>query len=121
MRGSWGLLLLATALFLAGALGTGLLVSTISDSQALAFQVALVVSLLPTLVLSGFIFPISSMPAPVAAVTYIVPAKYFLVALRAIVLKGAGIGVFWLQLLALAGYAAAVLTAASLRLARERG
>ena len=63
---------------------------------------ALLASFLPTMMLSGFVFPIASMPAPIRAITYIVPARYFLVALRSIVLKGAGIAVFWPQLVALA-------------------
>ena len=62
MRGSWLSLLLATTLFLVGALGTGLLISTIADSQQVAFQVALILAFLPTFLLSGFIFPIQNMP-----------------------------------------------------------
>ena len=62
MRGNWLALLLALSLFLVGALGTGLLISTIAETQQVAFQTALLISLLPTLMLSGFIFPISSMP-----------------------------------------------------------
>ena len=58
-------------------------------------------------------------PAPIRAVTYIVPARYFLVALRSIVLKGAGLGIFWPQLVALAIYAAFMLTMASRRLHRQ--
>ncbi|MGE5198877.1 MAG: ABC transporter permease, partial [Rhodospirillaceae bacterium] len=77
VRGSWLLLLFAVAVFLVGALGTGLLVSTLVDSQALAFLVGLLISLLPTFVLSGFIFPIASMPLPIQYVTVIVPARYF--------------------------------------------
>jgi ABC-2 type transport system permease protein len=76
-------------------------------------------SFLPTLMLSGFIFPISSMPAFLRAVTYAVPARYFLIALRAIVLKGAGVQVFWQDLVALAIFAAAVLVLASVRLRKE--
>ena len=121
VRGSWLLLFLAVAAFLAGALGTGLLVSTLVDSQALAFLVGLLISLLPTFVLSGFIFPIASMPAPIQVVTYIVPARYFLVALRGIVLKGVGFGPLAPQLGALGIYAFVVLALASVRLARERG
>jgi ABC-2 type transport system permease protein len=88
MRGSWLLLCGAIALFLIGAQAQGLLISTIANTQQVAFQMALLSSLLPTMILSGFIFPISSMPAAVQAVTHIVPARYFLVALRSIVLKG---------------------------------
>ena len=119
MRGSWLTLLLAISLFLVGALGLGLLVSTLADSQQVAFQVALLISFLPTLMLSGFIFPISSMPSAVQVITRVVPARYFLTALRAIVLKGSSIDVFWRDLMALAIFAVAVLALASVRLRRE--
>jgi len=121
VRGSWGLLLFAVSLFIVGALGTGLLVSTMVDSQALAFLIGLLVSLLPTFILSGFIFPIASMPAPIQVISYIVPARYFLVVLRGIVLKGIGFGMLADQFLALTIYAVVVLGLASARLAKERG
>ncbi|HET7618052.1 MAG TPA: ABC transporter permease [Vicinamibacterales bacterium] len=120
MRGGWISLTIALSLFLIGALATGLLISTAADSQQLAFQMALLLSVLPTLMLSGFIFPISSMPAWLQLVTYAVPARYFLVALRGIVLKGSSITLLGPQVAALAVYAAAMLALASLRLARER-
>jgi ABC-2 type transport system permease protein len=119
MRGSWTALLLALSLFLAGALGLGLLISSISESQQVAFQLALLASFLPTLMLSGFIFPIASMPAALRAVTYAVPARYFLIALRGIVLKGAGVRTFWVELAALTVYAALMLGFASIRLRRQ--
>ncbi len=119
MRGSWVLLLASLLLFLAGALGLGLLISSVADTQQVAFQLALLASFLPTLMLSGFIFPIPSMPPFLQAVTYLVPARYFLVALRGIVLKGVDQQVVWPQLLALAVYAAVVLTLASVRLRRQ--
>lgn len=119
MRGNWLSLLLLMSLFLVGALATGLFVSTISDTQQLAFQIALLVSMLPTLMLSGFIFPIASMPAFLQAVTYGVPAQYFLVALRGIVLKGSSVVELWPQLAALTAYALIVLGLSSVRLARE--
>jgi len=121
MRGNWIALAVALSLFLVGALGTGLLISTVSETQQIAFQIALLVSLLPTIMLSGFIFPISSMPYALQLVTYVVPARYFLVALRGIVLKGAPVAHLLLPLVALAVYAMAMLSLASLRLARERG
>jgi ABC-2 type transport system permease protein len=121
MRGSWWSLLLATTLFLLGALGTGLLVSTIADSQLVAFQVALILAFLPTFLLSGFIFPIQNMPAPIQIVTYLVPARYFLVVLRGIVLKGVGLATVWSSMVALAVYVVAAMGLASVRLARERG
>ena len=120
MRGNWFALLLAMSLFLVGALGTGLLISTVAESQQVAFQMALLISLLPTIMLSGFIFPISGMPAFLRGVTYVVPARYFLVALRGIVLKGSELSHLTVPLLALTAYAVAMLGLASLRLSRER-
>jgi ABC-2 type transport system permease protein len=119
MRGSWLVLIGAVSLFLVGALGFGLLISTVAETQQVAFQLALLTSFLPTLMLSGFIFPISSMPEPMQYVTQIVPARYFLVALRAIVLKGVGPSMFWPDLAALAGFAIVILGLASLRLRRQ--
>lgn len=119
MRGSWGLLLLALTLYLVGALGLGLLISSIAESQQVAFQLAVLASFLPTLMLSGFIFPIASMPAFLQGVTYIVPARYFLVALRGIMLKGSGLPLIWGQLAALVIYASVVLGLASIRLRRQ--
>ena len=119
MRGSWVLLLASVSLFLVGALGLGLFVSTLAETQQVAFQIALLISYLPTLMLSGFIFPIATMPAALRAVTYVVPARYFLVVLRGIVLKGVGLSVVWPDLAALAVFATAILALASLRLRRE--
>jgi ABC-2 type transport system permease protein len=121
MRGNWLSLLLALSLFIAGALGTGLLISTVAETQQIAFQAALLTSFLPTLMLSGFIFPISSMPHALQLITTIVPARYFLVALRGIVLKGTPLVLLWPQMLALVVYALAMLALASVRLAREQG
>jgi drug efflux transport system permease protein len=119
MRGNWLGLLLALSLFLIGALATGLLISTVSDTQQVAFQLALLISFLPTIMLSGFIFPISSMPKALQLVTYVVPARYFLVALRGILLKGTAVASLLPQLAALTLYAAAMLGLSSLRLARD--
>jgi ABC-2 type transport system permease protein len=119
MRGSWLVLLGVVSLFLVGALGFGLLISSLAETQQVAFQLALLTSFLPTLMLSGFIFPITSMPAFLQLVTHIVPARYFLVALRGIVLKGVGPDVFWSDLVALAVFAVAILGLASLRLRRQ--
>jgi ABC-2 type transport system permease protein len=120
MRGNWISLLVAVSLFIAGALGQGLLISTVAETQQVAFQAAMLSSFLPTLMLSGFIFPISSMPVALQLITYVVPARYFLVALRGIVLKGAPILLLTPQLAALTLYALLMLALASVRLARER-
>jgi drug efflux transport system permease protein len=119
MRGSWLVLIGAVSLFLVGALAFGLLISTIADSQQVAFQLALLTSFLPTLMLSGFIFPIASMPTFLQLVTRIVPARYFLVILRGVLLKGVGPDVFWRELLALTVFAFVILALASARLRRQ--
>ena len=121
MRGSWSMLLVVVSVFLVGALAFGVLISTLADTQQVAFQLALLISYLPTLMLSGFIFPISSMPVALQVITYAVPARYFLIALRGIVLKGVGVAVFWQELAALVAFAGVVLALASLRLKREWG
>jgi ABC-2 type transport system permease protein len=119
MRGSWLVLVGAVSLFLVGALGFGLLISTVAQTQQVAFQIALLTSFMPTLMLSGFIFPISSMPPFLQIVTYGVPARYFLIALRGIVLKGVGPAMFWQDLAALGVFAAVTIALASMRLRRQ--
>jgi drug efflux transport system permease protein len=119
MRGSWLLLLTVLSLFLVGALALGLLISSVADTQQVAFQAALLASFLPTLMLSGFIFPIASMPRFLQIITYAVPARYFLVALRGIMLKGSGLAVCWTDLTALLVFAITVLALASIRLQRQ--
>ncbi|MCG6950531.1 MAG: ABC transporter permease [Acidobacteria bacterium] len=119
VRGSLVWLAAVTLLFLAGGLGWGTFISTLADNQQLAFQLALLSSMLPTLLLSGFIFPISSMPKVLQFVTLIVPARYYITALRSIVLKGVGPEMWWLQAVALAVYAAVVLLLATVRMVRS--
>ena len=119
MRGSWAVLVSAISLFLVGALAFGVLISTIAETQQVAFQMALLTSYLPTLMLSGFIFPIASMPAFLQTVTYAVPARYFLITLRGVLLKGVGPGALWEQFAALGIFAAVILALASLRLRRQ--
>ncbi len=98
IRGSLLLLALATLCFLFAALGMGILISSVTRSQQVAFQVAAIASLLPSLVLSGLIFPIASMPPPIRAVTLIVVPRYFISALRGIILKDATLAMIWPEL-----------------------
>ncbi|HZL93186.1 MAG TPA: ABC transporter permease [Vicinamibacterales bacterium] len=119
MRGDWLSLTVVLALFLIGALGTGLLVSTIAETQQMAFQAAMLIAFLPTFMLSGFIFPIASMPVFLQYVTTIVPARYFLIALRGVVLKGLSLGDFGGPVLAMTAYAVAVLGLSAVRLSRR--
>lgn len=99
IKGDIFLLLLSTIIFLFAALGLGIFISSVADSQQVAFQAANVTSLLPSLILSGFIFPIESMPTIIQWVTNITPAKFYIVSLRAILLRGVGISAFWEQLI----------------------
>lgn len=109
----------ATLVYLIGALGLGLLVSSVADTQAVAFQAGALVSMLPALFLSGFIFPIRSMPEVLQILTYAVPARYFNVVLRGVILKGAGLESYPRDMAFLVVYAVAVLGLAYLRLAKK--
>ena len=86
-----------TFLFLVGALGLGMLISAAAKSQFLATQVALITTLLPAMLLSGFLFEIEAMPEVLQGVTYLVPARYYVVVARGIMLKGVGPDVLWIQ------------------------
>ncbi len=97
IKGSLILLFVFTLLFIVAALSIGLFVSTISDTQQVAFQLASLFSMLPTIMLSGFMFPIRSMPWWLQVLTNITPAKFYLVILRSIILKGVGVSAFWEQ------------------------
>lgn len=119
VRGPYLALAAATLLYLVGALGLGILISTVAQTQAIAFQGGLLVSLLPATLLSGFIFQIRAMPEPLQVVTYAVPARYYLVVLRGVILKGSSLAPYGPELLGLALFAVATLGLASLRLRRE--
>jgi ABC-2 type transport system permease protein len=95
IHGSYILMLFCSCIFLAGALGMGLLFSTIARSSQEAMQLALLTTMLPSMLLSGMVFPIENMPKVVQLVTYLVPARYFLRILRGIFLKGVGISHLW--------------------------
>ena len=120
VRGSIPLLAVALLLFIVGGLGMGMTISTIAQTQESAFLLATIATALPTQLLSGFIFPIENMPAVLQAVTTIVPAKYLLVVLRGILLKGAPIESYWTSLAALGIFAAGTMSLAILRLRSAR-
>ncbi|HEY4744321.1 MAG TPA: ABC transporter permease [Desulfuromonadaceae bacterium] len=111
VRGSLGLLFLATTLFLMSSLGIGLLISTVSRTQQQAMMTAFFI-IFPAMLLSGFAFPIENMPEPVQWLTLLNPLRYYMVVIRGIFLKGVGIGALWQQLAALAAIGATVLLVA---------
>lgn len=94
-RGSYTLLLGLSTLFLTGALSQGIYISVVARTQLMASQLASLTTLIPTMLLSGFIYPIFNMPKFIQAVTYLIPARYYIVVLRESFLKGAGIGNVW--------------------------
>jgi ABC-2 type transport system permease protein len=116
VKGSYLWLFIVTFVFLVGSLGLGLLISTVAGTQQVAFMIAVIATMLPTFILSGFVFPIRNMPPIIQAITYFIPARYFLVALRSIMLKGAGLSAFWDQFLCLVAYAILMLAASSIRM-----
>jgi ABC-2 type transport system permease protein len=97
LRGSVLLLAAMTMLFLIGALGLGLFISAVLKSQVLATQIAMVATYLPALLLSGFLFDIANMPIVLRAITYVIPARYFITVTRGIFLKGVGLEALWVQ------------------------
>ncbi len=105
MRGDPFLLGALTLLFLVGALGLGMFISAAVKSQLLATQFAMVATYLPALLLSGFLFDIASMPRALRAISYLIPARYFITVTRGIFLKGVGAGVLWPQGLFMLAYA----------------
>jgi ABC-2 type transport system permease protein len=109
LRGEVWLIFVASAIFLVGALGLGMLISIITKSQFLASQIALVATMLPAFLLSGFVFPIANMPYPIQLFTHIITARYFVVLLRGIYLKGLGLGTLAGEASLLALFAALVL------------
>ncbi|MEK7205222.1 MAG: ABC transporter permease [candidate division NC10 bacterium] len=113
LHGSLTLLMASSTIFLLGALGIGLFLSAATKNQQVAFQLAVLITMLPSLLLSGFFYPIENMPPALRAVTYLVPARYFLVILRGIFLKGVGLVVLWRELLFLAAFAVLMLMASS--------
>lgn len=118
-RGSVLLLIVASLLYVSCALGMGLIISARASSVDTANQLAGLIAFLPTFMLSGFVFPLSSMPWVLQAVSYCFPGRYFMVITRTIFLKGGGMEVLWPQMLALTIFAVSIITLAS-SMYRER-
>jgi ABC-2 type transport system permease protein len=119
LRGSLPLLLAEGLLFILVSLSLGILISARTSSQRVAMLGALVGTMLPTMLLSGFIFPLESMPWPLRAISVVVPARWFVLVARSIMLKGVGLSYLWRPSLALLAMAV-LLLAASTRAFHER-
>jgi ABC-2 type transport system permease protein len=109
LRGSVVLLFAVGAVFVVGTLAQGLLISTLARQQLLASQLAMISTFLPAFLLSGFAFAIANMPVPVRAITFIVPARYFVALVKGIFLRGVGLEVLWADALFLAVFALVVI------------
>lgn len=114
VKGSFTELILTTLLFLFASASLGIFISVVSDSQQIAFTLGTFISLLPSVILSGFIFPIDNMPWAVQIITNITPAKYFIVILRNIMLKGVGYESYFMQIIYLMIFAMFLLTLATI-------
>src|SRR5690606_14101979 len=99
--GSLFLLGFETVLFIITSLALGILISTFAATQQAAMMISLMGLMLPVILLSGFIFPVSSMPWPLQIISYIVPAKWFIIIIKGIMLKGIGLGFLWKETLVL--------------------
>lgn len=121
VRGSVALLLVLSLLYVVCTVGIGLLVSTLTQSQVVAVLLAIILTLMPSFLFSGFLFPIATMPEVFRFYTYLFPARYFNEIARAVVLKGVGLEHLWPSAVMLLVYATALLTGASMRFAKKIG
>jgi len=113
LRGNVFLLFIMAAIFLIGALSLGMFISITAKTQLLASQLAMVLTFLPSFLLSGFMFSTANMPKVIKLITYLVPARYFIVLLKGIYLKGVGIEVLWIDIVLLIIFSASILTLAN--------
>jgi ABC-2 type transport system permease protein len=120
IKGNIFLLFVSTLFFLVASLSIGILISTIADSQQVAFQVASIITMLPTFMLSGFIFPIEGMPFWLQIITNVTPAKFYIVILRSIMIKGVGIEAYWKSMVSLVIFALIFLTLATVRIRKSK-
>lgn len=121
LRGSVWLLFAMAALFIVGTLAQGILISTVAKQQLLASQLAMVSTFLPAFLLSGFMFAISNMPAPVQVITHIIPARYFVALVKGIYLRGVGLETMWRDALFLLLFAVVVMALAVARFRKKLG
>jgi ABC-2 type transport system permease protein len=119
IKGNFFLLGICTFIFLSGVLGMGIMLSTIAETQQVAFMLSTFTTLLPSYILSGFIFPLRNMPIVLQLFSYLVPARYFIVILRTIIIKGSGLSAIWPELLGITIFAGTMLTLGIVRLRRQ--
>jgi len=121
IKGSLLQLTALSLLYLTSSLGMGVFVSTIADTMQSAMLAALFISLLPSVLLSGFIFPIENMPVAIQLITYLFPGRYFVTAIRGVYLKGVGLSVLWPEALMLLGFTTAIVWLSASRFQEKLG
>lgn len=119
LRGNVVVLALTSCIFLFGALFWGIFISAVAKSQLLAYQMGILSSFLPAFLLSGFVYAVENMPAVIQAISYIIPARYFVTILKGLFLKGVGLGVLWLEVIFLILYATIVFLLATRKLRQK--
>jgi ABC-2 type transport system permease protein len=119
LKGSLILLFVLTLIFLVGAMSLGLLISIVAKKQVQASQMAILITFLPSFIMSGFVFPIANMPLILKGITYIVPARYFVTILKGIFLKGVGLTILWWEGLLLLIFTMAIFMMAMRKFKKE--
>lgn len=119
LRGNAALVFGTAAIFLAGSLTMGMLISIVARSQLLASQLAMVLTFLPSFLLSGFMYAIANMPAAIQGITYLVPSRYFVAILKNIYLKGAGIPILISEAGILLTFAVVLIVVANVKLKKR--
>lgn len=118
-RGSWFLLFGMAAIFLVGALSIGLLISVVTRSQLLSSQLAMMVTYMPSIILSGLIYAIRNMPLPIQVLSYLFPARYFISLLKSLYLKGLGWEALAVEIGLMAAFSLVVLSLAIVRFEKK--
>lgn len=119
LRGNGALIFGMTAIFLAGTLSMGLLISIIAKNQLIANQMAMIITFLPSFLLSGFVYAIYNMPKFLQILTYLIPARYFVTILKGIYLKGVGLNILWFETLLLSIFGVAMIILANVKLKKK--
>ncbi|MBN2560023.1 MAG: ABC transporter permease [Phycisphaerae bacterium] len=119
LRGNVALLFGMAAIFLAGALSLGMVISIVTKSQLLASQLAMVLTFLPSFLLSGFMYAISNMPTPIQVITHLIPARYFVTLLKGIYLKGVGLEILGVEAVLLTVFGVAMVALANVKFKKK--
>jgi ABC-2 type transport system permease protein len=121
IKGSLFQLAVFALFYLLASLGTGVFVSTIAENMQTAMLAAIFISLLPSILLSGFVFPLENMPAAIRVISYFFPGRYFVTAIRGIYLKGVGLSVLWPEMLLLLAFSTGIVWLSASRFQEKLG